>query len=220
MYYTRPTPQHGGGMAGALTQRSVVFVPFPAQGHVTPMLHLARAVVDRGHGNISVTVAVPDFIHRRMGQYSAAGVALVSMPSGVADDGGDEPPGPGSFLHAMEHYMPAQLEGMLTGWRGAVGARRVSCLVVDLLASWAIPVAARCSLPVVGFWVGMLATYRTVAVIPELIDNGFISESGIPTYCMRIFPFLFQLLFPFSSLVFSPCTILLCMNVDIYVAQL
>jgi len=75
----------------------------------------------------------------------------------------------------MEHHMPAQLEGML------LTERDVSCLVIDLLASWAIPVAARLGLPVVGFWVGMLATYRTVAVIPELVDKGLISESGTPS---------------------------------------
>ncbi|OEL35427.1 UDP-glycosyltransferase 82A1 [Dichanthelium oligosanthes] len=139
------------------------------------MLRLARTLVDRG--DVSVTVAVPDFIHRRMGQHLVAGVTLVSIPSGVVDDGGDEPPGPPAFLHAMEHNMPAQLEGMLTTERG-IGARGVSCLVIDLLASWAIPVAACHGLPVVGFWPAMLATYRTVAVIPELMDKGVISESG------------------------------------------
>ncbi|RLM84529.1 UDP-glycosyltransferase 82A1-like [Panicum miliaceum] len=162
-------------MAAKVARYTIIFVPFPAQGHVTPMLRLARTLVD--HGDVSVTVAVPDFIHCRMAQLSILGVALVSIPSSIQDDGNGEPPGPPSFLHAIEHYMPAQLEGMLTTERGIVGARRVSCLVVDLLASWAIPVAARLGLPVVGFWVGMLATYRTVAVIPELMDKGLISES-------------------------------------------
>ncbi|RLN33260.1 hypothetical protein C2845_PM03G32020 [Panicum miliaceum] len=140
------------------------------------MLRLARTLVNLG--DVSVTVAVPDFIHRRMVQLSILGVALVSIPSGVQDDGNGEPPGHPSFLHAMEHYMPAQLGDMLTTESGIVGARRVSCLVIDLLASWAIPVATRLGLPVVGFWVGMLATYRTVAEIPELMDRGLISESG------------------------------------------
>ncbi|PUZ70371.1 hypothetical protein GQ55_2G224500 [Panicum hallii var. hallii] len=163
-------------MAAKAARYTIIFVPFPAQGHVTPTLRLARTLVD--HEDVSVTVAVPDFIRCRMAQLSIPGVALVSIPSGIQDDGNGEPPGPPSFLHALEHYMPAQLEGMLTTERGIVGARRVSCLVVDLLASWAIPVAARLGLPVVGFWVGMSATYRTVAVIPELMDKGLISESG------------------------------------------
>nr|CAB3453161.1 unnamed protein product [Digitaria exilis] len=158
------------------TQRTIMFVPFPAQGHVTPMLRLAHTLVN--HANISVTVAVPDFIHRRMGQHSVPGVTLVSIPTGVHDDGGEEPPGPPAFMHAMEHHMPAQLEAMLLRAEQGTGLPRVSCMVIDLLASWAIPVAARRGLPVFGFWVGMVATYRTIMVIPELMEKGLISESG------------------------------------------
>ncbi|KAJ1289309.1 hypothetical protein BS78_02G154300 [Paspalum vaginatum] len=164
-------------MAAELAQRTIIFVPFPAQGHVIPILHLARALVDGG--NVWVTVVVPDFIHRRMGQDSTIpGVSIESISSGILDEVGDEAPGPAMILHAMEHHMPAQLEGMLTAQIGVGARRRISCLVVDLLASWAIPVAAQRGLPVVGFWPAMLATYRTVAVIPELVGKGFISETG------------------------------------------
>ncbi|KAL6633926.1 hypothetical protein ACP70R_026597 [Stipagrostis hirtigluma subsp. patula] len=157
---------------------SVVLVPFPAQGHVSPMLRLARALAARG---VAATVAVPDFVHRRMssGDSGAAGVDLASIHSGVPDGGDGEPPGFASFAHAMEHRMPASLEEMLTR-RGSTG-RRVACLVVDVLASWAVPVAARCGVTAVGFWPAMLATYRVVAAIPELIDKGLITDCGIPT---------------------------------------
>lgn len=167
----------------AQAQRAIVFVPFPAQGHITPMLHLARALADRG--GVAATVAVPDFVHRLMGLTETGDacrgeLAVVPIPSGVPDDGGDdEPPGFATIVHAMEHHMPAHLERMLT--KG--GRRRVSacaCVVVDVLASWAVPVAARCGVPAVGFWPVMLASYRIVAAIPELITNGFISGSGMP----------------------------------------
>jgi hypothetical protein len=150
---------------------AVVLVPFPAQGHVTPMLHLARALAARG---VASTVAVPDFVHRRMGScadVAAAGVGLASIPSGIFDDGG-EPPGFASIAHAMEHHMPAHLERMLT--RG-----HAACVVVDVLASWAIPVASRCGVPAVGFWPAMLASFRVVAAIPELLRRRFISDSGM-----------------------------------------
>jgi UDP:flavonoid glycosyltransferase YjiC (YdhE family) len=158
----------------------VLLVPFPAQGHVTPMLHLALALAARG---VAATVAVPDFVHRRMGSCAAVagGVALASIPSGVPDDGGGEPPGFASIARAMEHHMPAHLEQMLT--RG-----RAACVVVDVLASWAIPVASRCGVPAVGFWPAMLASFRVVAAIPELLRQRFISDSGmhpvqVPSSC-------------------------------------
>ncbi|XP_048558420.1 UDP-glycosyltransferase 82A1-like [Triticum urartu] len=165
--------------AEAATPPAVLLVPFPAQGHVTPMLLLARALAAHG---VAATVAVPDFIHRRIARTTAGndddrdgggGVALASIPSGVADVGDGDPPGFAEFGHAMEHHMPAHLERLLA-------RRRVACVVVDVLASWAVPVAERCGVPAAGFWPAMLASYRVVAAIPELMEEGLISESGAP----------------------------------------
>uniref|UniRef100_A0ACD5USK9 Uncharacterized protein n=1 Tax=Avena sativa TaxID=4498 RepID=A0ACD5USK9_AVESA len=168
-----------GAEAAIQPPAAVVLVPFPAQGHVTPMLHLARALAAHG---VLATVAVPDFIHRRLAgttENDAAdaidGVTLSSIPSGVADVVGGDPPGFADFAHAMEHHMPAHLERLLT----RTGCR-VACVVVDVLASWAIPVAERCGVPAAGFWPAMLASYRVVAAIPELMAKGLISESGTP----------------------------------------
>ena len=110
------------------------------------------------------------------GDARSAELALVPIPSGVPDDGGDdEPPGFATIVHAMEHHMPAHLERMLM--KAGVSC---SCLVVDILASWAVPVAPRCGVPAVGFWPVMFASYRIVAAIRELISKGFISGSGMP----------------------------------------
>ncbi|RCV34618.1 hypothetical protein SETIT_7G173500v2 [Setaria italica] len=170
------------GAEAVTTHPGVLLVPFPAQGHVTPMLQLARALAAHG---VAATVAVPDFIHRRIsgGGCAAAacgGVALASIPSGIAEDGSgsDAAPGFAVIVHAMEHHMPAHLERMLTS--PPRSRPPVACVVVDVLASWAVPVAARCGVPAVGFWPAMLASYRIVAAIPELIEKGLISESGTP----------------------------------------
>ncbi|KAF0931746.1 hypothetical protein E2562_005733 [Oryza meyeriana var. granulata] len=142
------------------------------------MLHLARALAARGVA--AITVVVPDFIHRRVGRAGGDGVALASIPSGIADDdGGDTTPGFASIVHAMEHRMPAHLDHVLMRDDDLEG-RRAACLIVDVLASWAVPVAARCGVTAVGFWPAMLASYCVVAAIPELIDKGFVSEYGIP----------------------------------------
>lgn len=162
------------------TATAVVFlVPFPAQGHVAPMLRLARALAARG---VVATVAVPDFVHRRIvgaeSGHAGVGVELASIESGVPDDGEGEPPGFACFAHSMEHHMPASLEEMLLKTKTSHHGVAVACLVSDVLSSWAVPVADRCGVPAVGFWPAMLATYRVVAAIPELIDKGLISDLG------------------------------------------
>lgn len=161
---------------------AVLLVPFPAQGHITPMLQLAGVLAAHG---VAPTVALPDFIHRRIvaacGGGGVVGVTLASIPSGIdivqqdaaaGDD--DDTPGFRDIVHSMEHHMPLHLERMLTSPRRPP----VACVVVDVLASWAVPVAARCGVPAAGFWPAMLACYRVVAAIPELLEKGLISESA------------------------------------------
>ncbi|CAD5196519.1 unnamed protein product [Musa acuminata subsp. malaccensis] len=151
----------------------VVLVPFPAQGHVSPMLDLARVLHARG---FEVTVAAPDFIHRRLAGRADDGIRFASVSSGLMADDGAAPPDFAAIERAMESHMPAHLERLLS----PPDAEAIACVVVDLVASWAIPVARRCGLPVAGFWTAMLATYRVISAIPELIRRGFISEFGSP----------------------------------------
>ncbi|KAG6508377.1 UDP-glycosyltransferase 82A1-like [Zingiber officinale] len=153
----------------------IVLVPFPAQGHVSPMLHLARLLHASG---LDVTVATPDFIHRRLvaaGGGGDGGCRLVSIPSGL-DAEGDATPDFSAIERAMESHMPPHLERLLLDEE----EEAVTCVVVDLLASWAIPVARRCGVHVAGFWPAMLATFRIISAIPELINRGLISEYGSP----------------------------------------
>ncbi|XP_074555725.1 UDP-glycosyltransferase 82A1-like [Curcuma longa] len=162
----------------------IVLVPFPAQGHVSPMLHLARLLHARG---LDVTVVTPDFIHRRLVAAAGAGggCRFVSIPSGL-DAEGDATPEFAAIELAMENHMPAHLERLLLPPPAPEAAEEeeeeaaVACVVVDLLASWAIPVAKRCGVHVAGFWPAMLATFRIISAIPELIHRGLISEYGSP----------------------------------------
>ncbi|KAJ0967076.1 hypothetical protein J5N97_023993 [Dioscorea zingiberensis] len=132
------------------------------------MLRLAGALQARGFKPI---VAVPDFIHR---SYRDHRVIVEPIPSGFRDD---DPKDFFSIDASMEKIMPANLERILLDCGGGL-----ACVVVDLLASWAIDVAARCGVPVAGFWPAMFATYRLFSAIPELMLNGFISECGKPIH--------------------------------------
>ncbi|KAL3502404.1 hypothetical protein ACH5RR_036853 [Cinchona calisaya] len=158
----------------------VILVPYPAQGHITPMLKFASALVSHG---LEPVVVVPEFIHCRISSqiHSIDGILCKSIPDGL-DEGS-----PHDFFTietSMEKIMPFHLEKLLLQLddQDQQDGRRsvVACMIVDLLASYAIDVANRCGVKVAGFWPAMLATYRLIAAVPDMLDAGIISETGCP----------------------------------------
>ncbi|KAI3921443.1 hypothetical protein MKW98_013377 [Papaver atlanticum] len=85
-----------------------------------------------------------------------------------------------SINYSMENVMPSHLELKIQSLQEDDYQGNVCLVVVDLLASWVIEVAARRNVPVAGFWPAMLATYKLIEAIPDLIQHGYISEFGIP----------------------------------------
>ncbi|KAJ4976013.1 hypothetical protein NE237_001119 [Protea cynaroides] len=154
----------------------VVMVPYPAQGHVTPMVQLGLALYEYGFDPV---IVIPDFIHRRIMSSKTErddGIVFMSIPSGLDEN---EPLNFFSIAFAMENNMPIHLEHIICRFDEDVG---VACVIVDLVASWAIGVANRCDVPVAGFWPAMFATYRLITSIPDMIDVGLIDEFGIPEH--------------------------------------
>ncbi|CAA7030221.1 unnamed protein product [Microthlaspi erraticum] len=155
-----------------VTQKcKIIFIPYPAQGHVTPMLHLASAFVSRG---FSPVVMTPESIHRRISTTNQdLGITFLALSYG--QERPDAPPSDFfSIEKSMENIMPSQLEQLL------LEEDFVACVVVDLLASWAIRVADRCGVPVAGFWPVMFASYRMIEAIPKLVRKGIVSPKGCP----------------------------------------
>lgn len=164
-------------------KKMIIMVPYPAQGHVTPMLQLATAFAHRGFQPVVVT---PEFIHRKIShpQDQTNGISFLSIPDGLEEDA------PRDFFaieKAMENNMAAHLERLVRklreeeedeGGGGGGGGGNVACVVVDLLSSYAIEVGERCGVPVAGFWPVMLAAYHLIAAIPQMIRTGLVSETG------------------------------------------
>ncbi|KAG2306580.1 hypothetical protein Bca52824_026328 [Brassica carinata] len=156
-----------------VTQKpKIIFIPYPAQGHVTPMLHLASAFLSRG---FSPVVMTPESIHRRISTINEdLGITFLALSDGQGRL--DAPPSDFFCIEkSMENIMPSQLERFLLEEDPGV-----ACVVVDLLASWAIRVADRCGVPVAGFWPVMFAAYRMIESIPELVRTGLVSRKGCP----------------------------------------
>ncbi|KVH95845.1 UDP-glucuronosyl/UDP-glucosyltransferase [Cynara cardunculus var. scolymus] len=145
----------------------VIMVPYPAHGHVTPMLNLAFALTCHG---LSPVVVMPDFIHRTMAHKTH--ITCISIPDGLDEE---TPRDFFSIEFAMENNMAVHLERLVREVDGGV-----AFMIVDLLASWALKVGDDCGVPVVGYWPVMFAAYQLIAAIPEMLSLGIISETGIP----------------------------------------
>ncbi|XP_047306272.1 UDP-glycosyltransferase 82A1 [Impatiens glandulifera] len=164
----------------------IIMIPYPAQGHVTPMLNLASTFAVRGFRPILV---IPEFIRRRISAAASEAIFLESLPDGLDEVNGNSTIDFFSIEKAMETHMPAHFESFLTAelrrsnsGGGGGGGGEVVCVVVDLLASWAIRVTRGCGVQAVGFWPAMFASYRLIAAIPEMISRRIVSDTGNPIH--------------------------------------
>lgn len=175
-------------------KKSKVFlIPYPAQGHVTPMLKLASLLVNHG---ISPIVIIPNFIKI---DSKDVNISVMSISDGLDQDGLTTSSGRDFFAieKSMENYMPCQLENIIRDQQ----EDGIVCLIVDLLASWAIEIANKCGVHVAGFWPAMLATYKLINSIPEMLHDGIISETGnVHTFFFFEFCFTRYLIFAFSRI--------------------
>jgi hypothetical protein len=87
-------------MGSATAAPHVMVLPFPAQGHVTPLMELSHRLVERG---FQVTFVSTELIHALMikalqaaGGKKLEGIRLVSVPDGLAD--GDDRRDLGRFV--------------------------------------------------------------------------------------------------------------------------
>ncbi|KAL8126905.1 UDP-glycosyltransferase 82A1 [Apium graveolens] len=156
----------------------ILLVPYPAQGHVTPIINLASVLARQSFKPVIVTT---EFIHRSISHQIGSGteISLIGIPDEIEEGS------PRDFFaveRAMENIMPKYLEKLVEKSRKEEedGGGVIACFVVDLLASWAIKVGCQCGIPVAGFWPAMVETYHLIKAIPDMIRTGFISNTGIP----------------------------------------
>ncbi|KAK1393425.1 7-deoxyloganetin glucosyltransferase [Heracleum sosnowskyi] len=154
----------------------IILVPYPAQGHVTPIVNLASLLARQSFQPVVVT---PEFIHRSISHQIGRGteISFIGIPDGIQEGS------PRDFFameRAMENILPKYLEKLVEKSRKDEedGGGVIAYFIVDLLASWAIKVGWQCGIPVAGFWPAMVETYHLIAAIPDMIRTGFISDTG------------------------------------------
>ncbi|KAF8775586.1 hypothetical protein HU200_004362 [Digitaria exilis] len=164
-------------MATAVPPRPRVMVlPFPAQGHVMPLMELSHRLVDHG---FQVDFVNTDYNQARVdaalaaGGESAeavhAGIHFISLPDGLGPDGDR------TDIIKLGQSLPA---AMLGGLEELIRAKNIRWVVADVSMSWVLDLAATVGVRVALFLTYSAAVFVLRLHIPKLIEDGIIDESG------------------------------------------
>ncbi|CAL4933522.1 unnamed protein product [Urochloa decumbens] len=173
-----------------LTPRQhALVIPYPAQGHVIPLLELAHALVDRG---FTVTFANSEFNHHRVlaamadttkknggaGLLAQDRIRLVSVPDGMEPD--EDRNNLVRLTVVMAEHMAPRVEDLIRRSHGddADDAGPITCMVADYnVGTWALDVARRIGIKSAAIWPASAAVLASLLSIHELIKDGIIDSN-------------------------------------------
>ncbi|CAM0876317.1 unnamed protein product [Alopecurus aequalis] len=159
-------------MAATARHPRVMVLPFPAQGHVIPLMELSRRLSEHG---IEVDFVNTEFNHDRileaMAQDGAIpdGIRMISIPDGLGF--GDNHPDIGKFVRDLPAAMSGRIEEMIR-------SNKIKWVIADVSMSWALEVATTAGARVASFSTYSAAVFALRVNLPKLIEDGVLDETG------------------------------------------
>ncbi|MCL7037901.1 hypothetical protein MKW94_019252 [Papaver nudicaule] len=159
-------------------QPHVLVLPWPAQGHVMPLMQVSQQIVDNG---VKVTFAITESIHSQvlanLSSSSKEGVRndlnrirLVSRPEGLEYQNQERA---SDYFEELVRKINDEIDG-------DNGEEKVSCVIADATVYWAYEPAKKLGLKIAMFCPTSLAVTAMTLHIPKLIEMGIIDENGTP----------------------------------------
>lgn len=162
-----------------MSKPHIIAIPYPAQGHVIPLMELSQCLVNHG---FKVTFVNTDFNHKRVMNALADEthlrddqIRLVSIPDGLEpwEDRNEL----GQLCEAILRVMPGKLEELIEKIKEEEGDK-VACIIADESNGWALQVAEKMQIKKVAFWPASAALLALEFCIPKLIHQGIIDDDG------------------------------------------
>ncbi|KAL8060966.1 hypothetical protein ABFX02_02G058100 [Erythranthe guttata] len=169
-------------MAAESYKPHAVVIPFPAQGHVNPMLKLAKLLHSRG---FFVTFVNTEYNHRRFLKYGGGPAALAGLadfrfatiPDGLPppSESEDSPRDLTSLCDSTTKNWLEPFCNLLTKLNssGDDGVPPVTCIVADLVLSFAVKAAEAFGLPAVMFWTSSACAFLGYEQYKYLVEKGY-----------------------------------------------
>ncbi|KAK9116497.1 hypothetical protein Sjap_015444 [Stephania japonica] len=157
----------------------VLVIPFPAQGHVKPLMEFSHSLVDCG---FSVTFLNTEISHARImaaiskvDNNRGGKIRFVAFPDGLGPE--DDRNQLCNLSEMLSSVMPRLLEELITSMDDSNGGK-IKCVIADLSMGWAFQVAAKMGILRAAFWPASAATLASLLHIPKLIEDKVIDANG------------------------------------------
>lgn len=157
----------------------ILALPYPAQGHVMPMMELAQKIAKHG---LKVTFVNTDFVHNQVvnalsNNYDFGdGINLVTIPDGLEpwEDRKDL----GKLTPAMHRVMPGKLQEMIESINKSDDDDKITCVIADVSIGWALEIADKLSIMPVFFCPAAAVQLAVFFSLPNLLENGIVEIDG------------------------------------------
>nr|POE97196.1 7-deoxyloganetin glucosyltransferase [Quercus suber] len=160
-----------------------VFLPYPSQGHVTPMMRLAKLLHSRG---FHITFVNTEFNHRRL--IRSKGLDYVkglpdfrfeTIPDGLPPSDRDATQDlPALCDSARKNCLAPFKELVLKLNSSESEVPLVTCMISDGFMSFAIKAGEELGIPEVQFWTASACGFLGYLYFTELIKRGIIPFKG------------------------------------------
>lgn len=159
-----------------------LIIPYPAQGHVIPLMELSHCLVDHG---FKITFVNTEFNHDRVvAALSEKGgkihpmIQLISVPDGLSPE--EDRNDLGRLCEGSLAVMPGYLEEIIEKSGDELeGGCRITWMIADKNMAWALEVAKKTGIRAAAFWPAAAALLATMMTIPKLVEDGILDNDGM-----------------------------------------
>ncbi|KAL2482387.1 UDP-glycosyltransferase 83A1 [Forsythia ovata] len=165
-------------LASRESRPHVLAVPFPAQGHVMPLMKLCQKIANRG---IKVTFVNAEHIHAKViaamsdEDKKQQRIELTSIPDGLQTEE-DRKKG---LVESLRRTYPRNLTRLIEKINCENSDEKISCVIADTpVIGWIHDVSQKMGAELVAFQFGAAADIALILQIPKLIQDGSLDTNG------------------------------------------
>ncbi|PIN01538.1 UDP-glucuronosyl and UDP-glucosyl transferase [Handroanthus impetiginosus] len=160
----------------------ILAFPFPAQGHVAPLIKLSRLIATHG---IKVTFVTTEHICEKLlssmsdhdkGQDN---IVLTSIPDGLPPQ--DDRCDAFKVFESLKNTAGVYLTNLIEKINESNSDEKISCVIADVTIGWVLENVEKLGVEGVAFAPASVATLAMTLHIPKLIEEGRIDENGTLT---------------------------------------